>query len=139
MFAWKKFLPGKSIINASKLLKQYSTLAKQSGKSNFSIYSKLLKFQASPKFRQPASQPACLLAIRPGSARCRPPDFHRLCTVVAFLLLLWSTKKGRSLLKKVSNKVLIRVNGFCYDVTIKLYQHHVIKRVTHAMDTWTSA
>ena len=26
------------------------------------------------------------------------------------------------------------VNGFCYDVTIKLYQHHVIKRVTHAVD-----
>ena len=48
MFAWK------NIINASKLQKQYSTLAKQSGKSNFSIYSKLLKFQASPKFHRPA-------------------------------------------------------------------------------------
>ena len=31
--------------------------------------------------------------------------------------------------------MLIGVNGFCYDVTIKLYQHHVIKRVTYAVDT----
>ena len=52
---WKvKCLPGKSVRNASKLLKQCSTLAKQSRKLNISIYSKLLKFQASPKFRQPA-------------------------------------------------------------------------------------
>ena len=29
--------------------------------------------------------------------------------------------------------MLIRVNGFCYDVTIKLYQHHLIKRVMHAV------
>ena len=32
------------------LLKQSSTLDKQSGKSNISIYSKFLKFQALPKF-----------------------------------------------------------------------------------------
>ena len=38
----------KSVSNALKLLKQCSTLAKQSGKSNISIYSKLLKLQASP-------------------------------------------------------------------------------------------
>ena len=57
----------KRVSNASKLLKQRSTLAKQSGKSNILIYSKLLKIQASPKFRLancrtdglPASQTAC--------------------------------------------------------------------------------
>ena len=38
---------------------QCSTLAKQSGKSNISIYSKLLKFQASPKFRLPDRRSAC--------------------------------------------------------------------------------
>ena len=54
---------------------------------------------------------------------------------LAFLLLLWSTKKAQSLLKKVLIVVLIHVNGFCYDVTIKLYQHHVIKKVMHAVDT----
>ena len=47
-----------------------STLAKQSGKSNFLIYSELLKFQGSAKFRQPA--------IRPGSTRCRPSDFSQV-------------------------------------------------------------
>ena len=36
-----------------------STLAKQSGKSNILIYSKLIKFQASPKFRLQYSLPAC--------------------------------------------------------------------------------
>ena len=44
-------------------------------------------------------------------------------------------KKARSLLKKVSIEVLISCNSFCYDVTIKLYQHHVIKRVRHTVDT----
>ena len=61
----------------SKLLKQCSTLAKQSGKSNILIYNKLLKFQASPKFRLPDCQPA----VRPGSARCRPPDFSQVMYV----------------------------------------------------------
>ena len=45
-----QYLPEKSVSNASKLLKQCSTLAKQSGKLNISIFSKRLKFQASPKF-----------------------------------------------------------------------------------------
>ena len=36
--------------------------------------------------------------------------------------------------KEVSIGVLISISGFYYDVTIKLYQHHVIKRVTHAVD-----
>ena len=62
-------------MNASKVLKQYSTLAKQSGKLNISIYSKHLKFQALPKFRQLASLPATLPAVRPGFAMSRPPDF----------------------------------------------------------------
>ena len=53
-------LEKKSVINASKLLKKCSTLAKQSEKSNISIHSKLLKFQALPKFCQAACQPACL-------------------------------------------------------------------------------
>ena len=30
--------------------------------------------------------------------------------------------------------MLINVNGFCHDVTIKLYQQHVIKRVTRVPD-----
>ena len=38
MFAWKK------CYKCIKLLEQCSTLAKQSGKLNISIYSKLLKF-----------------------------------------------------------------------------------------------
>ena len=46
-----------------------------------------------------------------------------------------SAPTSASLLKKVSIEVFISVNGFCYDVTIKLYQHHVIKRVMHAVDT----
>ena len=37
-----------------KVAETNSMLAKQSGKLNFLIYSKLLRFQASPKFRWPA-------------------------------------------------------------------------------------
>ena len=38
------------------------------------------------------------------------------------------TKEG------VDRSVDIKLLTACYDVTIKLYQHHVIKRVMHAMD-----
>ena len=74
VFAWK------SIRNVSKLLKQFSTSAKQSGKSNILIYSELLKFQALSKFclldkrTRTASQPA----VRPSFTRCRPPDFSHI-------------------------------------------------------------
>ena len=34
---------------------------------------------------------------------------------------------------KILIKVSISCNSFCYDVAIKLYLHHVIKRITHAM------
>ena len=30
--------------------------------------------------------------------------------------------------------MLINCKRLCYDVTLKLYLHHVIKRVTHAVD-----
>ena len=79
-------------MNASKLLKQCSTLAKQSGKSNISIYSKLLKFQALPKF--------CLLD---GLTDGLPQDsvllgaglqiFHKLCTVALDLQISWSAEE----------------------------------------------
>ena len=73
------FASSRDISNASKLLKQQcGTLAKQSGKSNISIYSKLLKFQASSKFRVPDRQTACLPAVRPDSNRCRPPNFSQV-------------------------------------------------------------
>ena len=62
----------KSVSNASKLLKQRSALAKQRGRLNILIYSKLLKFQASFVCRT-----ASLPAVRPGSTRCRPPDFSQ--------------------------------------------------------------
>ena len=42
-----KCLPEESVRNASNLLKQCSTLAKQSGESNISMYSKLLKLTKS--------------------------------------------------------------------------------------------
>ena len=36
-----------------------------------------------------ASQPACLPAIRPGSARCGPPYFsHKMCSHIGFTNLL---------------------------------------------------
>ena len=54
-----------------KCLKQCSTFDKQNGKSNILIYSKLLKCHILPKFHMPN----CLPAVRPSSARCRPPDF----------------------------------------------------------------
>ena len=53
----QQYLSEKSVGNASKLLERYSTLAKRSAKLNISIYSKLLNFQASPKFHLPACQP----------------------------------------------------------------------------------
>ena len=90
----QKCLPEKSIRNASKFLKQCNTLAKQSRKSNILINSKLLKFQASPKFCQPVSQPACLPAVRLRFARCRPQIFHRLCTVALDLQISWSAKNS---------------------------------------------
>ena len=64
----------KRVSNASNLLKKCSTLAKQSGKSNIPIYSKLLKIQALPKFRLPN----CRTAVRPGYTRCRPPDLSQV-------------------------------------------------------------
>ena len=69
-----------------------SILAKHSRKSNISIYSKILKFQALSKFRLPIHQRACLPAVRPGYARCRPPDFYRLCTVQSDSQISWSTE-----------------------------------------------
>ena len=115
----------------SKLLKQCSDLAKQSGKSNILTYSKFLKFQASPNFRQPANHPT----IKPGLLGAHLQIFQRLCTVVsdlwisqsaedsstvpssfllsitgllaAILSFLCSVKKTQSLLKKVLIKVLI--------------------------------
>ena len=68
MFAWK------SVINKSKLLKQWNTLAKQSGKSNNYIdmqqafkISSLAQISLANQFASlPASQ---------GSTRCKPPDF----------------------------------------------------------------
>ena len=106
----KKGLPEKNVRNASKLLKQCSSLAKQSGKSNILICSyflkfqaslstlakqskksnilinsKLLKFQALPKFYQPASLPV----LRPNSAQSRPPDFSQvMCNCTRFMNLL---------------------------------------------------
>ena len=41
----------KSTRYASKMFKRFSTFGKQNGKSNISIYSKLLKCHTSPKFR----------------------------------------------------------------------------------------
>ena len=93
--------------------------------------------------------PNCLPAVRLSSTRCRPSDLSQVMysrakftkilissfLSLAFLILLCSAKKARSLPKKVLIEVLISCNGFCYDVTIKLYQHHMIKRVTHAVDT----
>ena len=61
--------------NVSKLLKQCSTLTKQSGKSNVSVYSKLLKFQAMHKF---VCWTANLPAVRLSSAWYRPPDFSQV-------------------------------------------------------------
>ena len=66
-----------SVINGSKFLEQCSTLAKQSRKLNLLICSELLKFQASSKFRLPASQPASPPAVRLVSARCKLPDFSK--------------------------------------------------------------
>ena len=63
----------KNVIITLKLLKQCSTLAKQCGKLNILIYSKLLKFQASPKFHHSASQSA----VRLGSDRCKS-DFSQV-------------------------------------------------------------
>ena len=77
MLAWK------SVINISKYLKQCSTSAKQSRKSNILICSKLLKLQASPKFHQPACQPASLPACRMTEfyLAAGRQTFHGLCTV----------------------------------------------------------
>ena len=64
----------KSGRSASKLLKQCSTLAKQSRKSNILIYSKLLKFQTLPK----SCLLDCLPVVRLGSARYWPSDFSQV-------------------------------------------------------------
>ena len=55
-----------------------------------------------------------LQSTAPSSASFKPS--------LAFLLLC-STEKA--------DEVLISCKQLCYDVTIKLYQHHMIKRVTH--------
>ena len=54
MFAWKQVLEMHCRNNA------VATMAKQSGKLNISISSKLLKFQVLPKFRFPVCQTASL-------------------------------------------------------------------------------
>ena len=64
----------KSARNASKIFKQCSTFVKQNRKLNILIYPKLLKCHTSPKF----CLPNCLPAVRPSSARCKPPNSH--CT-----------------------------------------------------------
>ena len=85
----QQYLPEKSTRNASKLLKQCSTFAKQSRKSNIMIYSKLLKFQTSPKIHQPTtSQPA----IIPSSLGAGLQIFHRLCTVALDFEISQSTE-----------------------------------------------
>ena len=68
----------KNVRNASKMLKQCSTLVKQSEKSNNLIYSKLLKFQTLPKFHLADCLLAYLLAVRPSSTRFRPPDLYQV-------------------------------------------------------------
>ena len=78
----------KSVINASKLLKQYSTLAKQSGKSTASF----LIFKPRPNFvGRPASQAASLPYDRlPLGAGLQ--IFHRLCTVASHLRIFRSAE-----------------------------------------------
>ena len=67
-------------LNASKLLKQCSTLAKQSRKLIILIYSRLLKFQIS-SHELPAVRPGASLQI-----------FHRLCTVAYDLRIFRSAE-----------------------------------------------
>ena len=83
MFAWKKQY---KCIKVAETM-QYLGLTKQ--KINISIYSKLLNFKPRPNFiSQPVTQPA----VRPGSARCRPPDLYRLCTVMSDLRIFRSAE-----------------------------------------------
>ena len=75
----------KKVLECIKVSETIHALAKQRGKSNISIYSKLLKFQASPKFCLTDSLPA----VRPSSARCRPTDFSQVIySRVGFMNLL---------------------------------------------------
>ena len=82
------------------MFKQCSNFVKQNGKSNILIYSKLLKCHTSPKFHLPD----CLPAVRPNSARCRPPDFPSLASrhffvwgwekrLVNLVKILWTLPK----------------------------------------------
>ena len=145
----------KNVGNALKLLKQCSTLAKQSGKPNIS------SFKISSHIQIFAARlPTCQHAVRLGSVRCSPSGYVQSCrifmnllirwnsstasscfilTIIPFFFLLCSAKMAQILLNKVSIEVLISCKQLLviYDITIKLYQHHMIKRITHAIDTCT--
>ena len=57
--------------------RQLSTLAKQSRKSEFFDIQQAFKISSLAQISS-ASLPACQPAVRPGSARCRPPDFSQV-------------------------------------------------------------